>query len=32
MPLWVLRVLIRVRGLAAPGRLRFTDDGADGAA
>jgi len=25
MPRWVLRVLIRVRGLAASGRLRFTD-------
>jgi hypothetical protein len=25
MPTWVFRVLIRVRGLAASGRLRFTD-------
>ena len=25
MPAWVFRVLIRVRGLAASGRLRFTD-------
>ena len=25
MPPWVFRVLFRVRGLAASGRLRFTD-------
>ena len=25
MPTWVWRVLVRVRGLAASGRLRFTD-------
>jgi hypothetical protein len=25
MPTWVFRALIRVRGLAASGRLRFTD-------